>query len=191
MKKNPNSITMLYVIVAIILTTAVIIYISMGGRLNDLQWNENPGEIAGELLIKVTIIAALLDQILFLVFPDNSDVLNKAYSKIKACKREKDLDSVDNSEVFRKMRKAEMKITEENKKRLRIVQLAAFGIALFLSISGVRILSEFIELNNSSMNDNKFFLTFDVISTAALLSGGTSAVEMFFQIIRKNIRTRS
>lgn len=191
MKNNLSSIYAPYVIVAILLTIVAVLYILLGGQLNELKWNENPGGIAGELLIKITIIAALLDQVIFLIFPENYQVLNKAYLTIKDCNRKMELESFDRSELIKEMKKAEKKIVEENKKRLRKVQLVAFGVALFLSVSGVRILNEFIEISDSSIWGINLLSIFDVISTAALLSGGTSAVEMFFQIIRKNLKTRS
>lgn len=198
-----------WLFLTIIIITLIFI-ISYKGNLEKLTWVKDPFETLGQLVVKLIVVGALLDQLISVFFPENSDNQIKRKTLETILKINKTDKSAYENELLRerlilteaspidlpsKIKKAQEKINEVeaeistlNVNRVGYVRRVAFAIGLVLAITGITVLTDFITnipLDESDLNFNhKLIYYLDIVLTAALISGGTSGIEQFFRILK-------
>jgi len=198
-----------WLFLTIIIVTLIFI-ISYKGNLVKLTWVKDPFETLGQLVVKLIVVGALLDQLISVFFPENSEnqlkrktletilktnKANKSFYENELLRERLILTEVSEVELPSKIKNAqemvnevEAEISTLNANRTGYVRRVAFAFGLVLAITGITVLTDFITnipSIESNLNFNhKLIYYLDIILTAALISGGTSGIEKFFRILK-------
>lgn len=193
------------------ISITLVFIIGYKGVMPDLEWKTgNTLELLGGVFAKLFIVGALLDQLIAVFFPEDETAKDQrlqaqnALSIIKEKEKfvhkkilSQQLQSPNNANTMAAMQSlntelssfantkqvAEDKIAEIDSKRSSRVRMIAFAAGLILAITGITILSDFIDMSNKGMN-HKILSYIDVIFTAAVLSGGTSGINQLLKIVK-------
>ncbi len=193
-----------------IIVTLVFI-VGYKGNITPIEWEtEDNLKLLGAVFAKLLIVGALLDQLIAVFFPqDESDAEQRAQAKaVLFSIREKEkflnkemlaieLSITHNENTINSIQSlstqittlANSKQTAENKimaidaKRSHEVRMVAFAGALIIAVSGITILSDFVDLSREVLNV-QILSYIDVIFTAAVLSGGTTGINQLLKMIK-------
>ena len=196
----------------IFLATTLVFIIGYKGVMPEIEWTDKPIDVLSGVFAKLLIVGALLDQFIALFFPqepsskeerqvaltslaqakEKQEVLNKQLfeTKLNSAKDNKPMDDL-NSKINTIITSKEVptnvieRIDSERSKRVRMI---AFGVGLILAITGITTLTDFIIMPNESnmLLNHKILSYYDIVFTAAILSGGTSGIHQLSRIFKDN-----
>lgn len=201
-----------WLLIIFLATTAVFI-LGYKGVMPELEWTDKPLDILGGLFAKLLIVGALLDQFIALFFPqepasvqqrqaaiinlthikEKQEVVKKEIfdAKLNFDKENHLMDDLNklNSRLSKYISNKEIvanEIEEIDSKRSKRVRMIAFGAGLILAITGITTLTDFIIMPNDSamLLNHKILSYYDIIFTAAILSGGTSGIHQLFKVVK-------
>lgn len=202
----------------ILLAITAVFVLGYKGVMPDIEWTDKPLDILTGLFAKLLIVGALLDQFIALFFPQESLTVDKRQEAIIKLDHIKEKQESVKKEIFdvklnydkgshqmsslnnlnstlstyitsKELVANEIeKIDSERSKRIRMI---AFGIGLILAITGITTLTDFIIMPNDSamLLNHKILSYYDIIFTAALLSGGTSGIHQLFKVFKDSLKS--
>ena len=181
------------------------------GDLPELNWKTgNTSDLLGGVFAKLLIVGALLDQVIAVFFPLDStakeqrmqaqNALSLVKDQEKFIQREilnRELNSLNTPSATAAIQRLNLKLSgfdntkqiAKNKiatidaKRSFQVRMIAFAAGLILAMTGITILSDFIDMTIINFN-HKILSYMDVIFTAAVLSGGTAGINALLKVIK-------
>ncbi|MDO7171434.1 hypothetical protein [Mariniflexile sp. AS56] len=193
------------------LTITLVFIIGYKGDLPALDWQTGDTlELLGGVFAKLFIVGALLDQLIEVFFPQDEIDIQSRTQALNALSIVKDNEALIHKEILSQQlyglskattmdsvkslntqlttfsttkQTAEDKIAEIDEKRSSHVRMIAFAAGLVLAITGITILSDFIDMTNKGIN-HKILSYIDILFTAAVLSGGTSGINKLLKIIK-------
>lgn len=197
----------------IFLATTLVFILGYKGVMPELEWTDKPLDILGGLFAKLLIVGALLDQFIALFFPqepssveqrkaaviklahikEKQEVVNKQLfdAKLNFDKEPRPLYDLNtlNSNLSSYITSKEVvaneieRIDSGQSKRVRMI---AFGLGLILAITGITTLTDFIIMPNDSnmLLNHKILSYYDIVFTAAILSGGTSGIHQLSKVVK-------
>lgn len=201
----------------IFLAITLIFILGYKGVMPELEWTDKPLDILGGLFAKLLIVGALLDQFIALFFPqkpssveqrqaaviklayikEKQEVINKQLFDAKLNFEKDPSPMVDlntlNSKLSSYITSKEVAANEIERidsGRSKRVRMIAFGVGLILAITGITTLTDFIIMPDDSnlLLNHKILSYYDIIFTAAILSGGTSGIHQLSKVVRDSWR---
>lgn len=207
--------------VILLITSGILFGFNKGKIPWAVEWIKNPGSIIVSLSFGLFLSAALLDQFIALFFKEDEhteQIRKESQAALKEgrsvhkqllvqkaqANREKmaapestqaqaTYSAANDAEVQQRknLEAAQVQLAEIKEDRRKSIRYIAFLVGLILAISGVRVLTNFIDYsgeNSGLIEWQQWSLTIcDIIFTASLLSGGTSGVNRFFDLIRSQL----
>ncbi|MBA6154758.1 hypothetical protein [Gelidibacter maritimus] len=199
----------------ILIVVTIVFILGYKGVMPELLWTDKPLDVLGGLFAKLLIVGALLDQFIALFFPpEPSTVELRQAAEIRMTHLKEEQEMVKKQLFYAKLNKEQdptidlMKINSnlsesikskevaaneieridgERSKRVRMI---AFGVGLILAITGITTLTDFIIMPEDSnmLLNHKILSYYDIIFTAAILSGGTSGIHQLSKVVRDSWR---
>lgn len=181
-----------------------------------LEFTNTPYVAIGKVVLKLVVIGALLDQFISVFFPEKEENKVKRSLAQISLKHNKEQQKRRREEIFQMklnssgdflyekeinddskikqsthlIQTAELELLKLNTERTGFIRIVAFTFSLVLAVSGITIIRDFLINPNIESINIKIIYFLDIILSAALISGGTSGINQFFNIVKNSLKNQ-